>query len=197
MRATILGLSLLVVPPTLFAQEGSDSLPFRRGQWAAEFGGGLSLASLGALKFRTPTSAWLLNVNIGAGHAETITGAPVSDVEVQSQAGLTLRVGRRTFTAAGAKIAAFHSLGILAGFTHNATSSSSFGASETNGWSTGFFGDLGGRYLLTPHLGIGVTVAATATYIRTTTRPNFGPKTKGWSLGLAGPSLSFAATVFF
>ncbi|HMG19514.1 MAG TPA: hypothetical protein VK573_12370, partial [Gemmatimonadales bacterium] len=61
--------ALVLLPGTLIAQDSvpvSDSPPFHRGQWAVQFGGGVNLFSLGVLRFTSPKSAWLLDVDASA-----------------------------------------------------------------------------------------------------------------------------------
>ena len=53
-----------------------DTTPFHRGQWAAQFGAGTSFASLGFVKFTTPTRAWVLDFHLsGATHIAPLTAA--------------------------------------------------------------------------------------------------------------------------
>jgi len=47
----------------------NDSLPFHRGEWAAQFAGGGNFTSLGFLEFRSPKKALVLDIRVGGGHS--------------------------------------------------------------------------------------------------------------------------------
>ena len=55
-RCKSLVLALSLIPSALCAQE------FHAGQWGVQFGGGLSLPSIGVMRFTGPRTAWLLNL---------------------------------------------------------------------------------------------------------------------------------------
>ncbi len=61
----------LALWPTLASAQDSppDTIPFHRHQWAAQFAGGTSFASLGVLRFTAPTRAWLLDFRFTGGHS--------------------------------------------------------------------------------------------------------------------------------
>src|SRR2546422_7796436 len=61
---------LPVWPAHASAQDSApDTIPFHRHQWAAQFAGGTSFASLGVLRFTAPTRAWLLDFRFTGGHS--------------------------------------------------------------------------------------------------------------------------------
>ena len=105
----------------LLTQSATDSLPFHRGQWAAQFAGGLNFASLGFLKFRSTKRALMVDIRVDGGHGEDLatdsTGTHFAGVG--SHATLNIRFGWRHYHPAGHKVAAYHSLGLLAGFSHS------------------------------------------------------------------------------
>lgn len=189
MQARALILSVLVVlPATLPAQDA----PFHAGQWAAQFTGGF--ASFGVLKFRSPTSALLLDVRVSGGHQEVFANDTLNGIS--SQASIDLRLGKRTYHPVADKVVAQHSLGFLVGFDHFVQASPFFGTSNSNGWAAGPFVELGGVYLITPHFGIGATGTASITYNRATGESFTGTKTRSWSLS-GNTGISFTATLFF
>jgi hypothetical protein len=181
----------LVLPSTLAAQDPSS---FRAGQWAAQFTGGSSFASLGAIKFRSPTRALVLDVRVSAFHQENY----VNDVfqGVNSDVGVGLRLGRRSYRPIVDKVVAFHSLGVLVGFEHSVRTTLFFPTTTLNGWSAGAFGELGGVYLVSSHFGIGAT--ATWSFMGTSSsgKDTGGAKTRAWSVE-ASTGISFAATIYF
>jgi hypothetical protein len=191
-------------PRSLPAQDSvpRDSTPFRRGQWALQFGAGASLASVGALKFTTPTRAWLLDLQLTAGHSHSTTRFSSDTVadEFFSHAQLTARVGRRFYEVRHREVAGYQTLGVLAGFTHLCSGTSGFQAGGgfcANGWTAGAFGELGGAYLLTSHLSIGGGGAASFSYSRTWTRSSAQPKQTTWSYEFSFQGFSFTTTIYF
>src|SRR6266571_5084753 len=63
-------MALALWPTLASAQDATtDTIPFRRHQWAAQFAGGTSFASLGVLRFTAPTRAWLLDFRFTGGYA--------------------------------------------------------------------------------------------------------------------------------
>lgn len=190
MQARALAVSVFFfLPSSLLAQD----TPFRAGQWAAQFTGG-SFASLGVLKFRSPTRALVLDVRVSGGHQEDF--ASDSLISIRSQASIDLRLGRRVYRAVADKVVAQHSLGFLVGFDHFVQASPILGSATSNGWSTGPFIELGGVYLITPHFGIGATGTASITYSRSGGRSFGGTKTSAWFLG-GNTGIFFTATLFF
>jgi hypothetical protein len=189
---------------SLLAQDSvpRDSTPFRRGQWALQFGAGANLASLGALRFTSPTRAWLLDLQVTAGHSHTTTQfSPdtVSD-EFSSHAVITARAGRRFYEVRHRAVAGYQTLGVLAGFTHSCSGTSGFqavGGFCANGWTAGAFGELGGAYLLTSHLSVGGAAAASFSYSRSWFRASAQSKQTRWSYELSSPGFSFTTTIYF
>src|SRR5258705_3326299 len=164
MQARALTVTVLALfPGILHAQDGPppDSLPFRRGQWAAQFGGGARFVTLGVLRFSSPRSAWVLDARVsgGHGHFEAIFTDSTGDTTItsfNSVASVTFRVGRRFLRTARGAVVTFYGLGVLGGFSHDA-SGNGRSAQESHGWHAGAFGELGGTYLVTDTFGIGVT----------------------------------------
>ena len=188
---------------SLLAQDSvpRDSTPFRRGQWALQFGAGASLASVGGLKFTSPTRAWLLDLQLTAGHSHsTIQFSPdtVSE-QFSSHAGITARAGRRFYEVRHRAVAGYQTLGVLAGFTHSCSGTSGFravGGYCANGWTAGAFGELGGAYLLTSHLSIGGGAAASFSYSRSWLRSSGQPKERFWSYDFSFQGFSFITTIY-
>lgn len=176
----------------------TDSLPFHTGQWAAQFQGGFSFTSLGFLKFRSPAKALVLDIRVGGSHSEDLatdsTGPHFGDL--RSQAFITLRFGWRHYHPSGAKIAGYYSLGGIAGFTHAVSVSPGF-RSQSNGWNTGVFGDVGASYFLTPKVSLGATIGADLGYSVSYARDTFGNKNRRWTLGGTAPGVTFVAALYF
>lgn len=195
--------AVVMLPLSLFAQDPttrSDTTPFRRGQWAAQFQAGSGFGSLGFLKFRSPKRALVLDVRIGGAHSESM----VTDSSGTRFAGFSssvftqLRFGWRRYGVGEAKIVSHYTLGVLAGFDHRASGSPGGGGFEDNSWIAGVFGDVGGTYLLTPRFGLGALAAVSLTYSRSVrTQTVLKVKGRDWQIGGSAVSASMVAMLFF
>ena len=190
-------------PALASAQDAApDTVPFHRHQWAAQFAGGTSFASLGVLRFTAPTRAWLLDFRFIGGHshdrqylADTLVGDGY-----RSNANVDARIGRRFYQGRGKSVVSFQTVGLLGGYAHACQAFSQppvSGHSCSNGWTAGAFGELGGAYLITRRFSIGGTATVAFSYQRTTARSSFGAVDKQWSYSASIQGLSFAATVYF
>lgn len=147
--------------------------PFRRHRWAAQFAGGTTFASLGALRFTAPTRAWLLDFRFTGGHSHDRAYASdtlESDGFV-SNASVDSRIGRRFYQGRGKSVVSFQTVGALGGYTHNCNESTApvVAGFCSNGWRAGVFGELGAAYLITRRFSVGGTAAVAFTYQRTKT----------------------------
>lgn len=196
---------LVAVPLGLAAQEtpAADTTPFRRGQWAAQFGGGASLLTLGVLRFSSPRSAWVLDARVsgGHGHSESTFADSTGDTtftSFSSNAGVTFRVGRRFLRTARRAVVTFFGFGVLGGFSHDAGGSGR-NVGESNGWNAGAFGELGGTYLVNDNFGVGVTSDAAVTYNRSTSKSTNPPPSRRttWSYSASAPNIRLVVTLYF
>jgi len=196
-------LALAFSPSLASAQNAAtDSIPFHQRQWAAQFAGGTSFASLGALRFTAPTRAWLVDFRFTGGHshdrqyvADTLVGDGYT-----SNANIDTRIGRRFYQGRGKSVVSFQTVGVLGGYAHACSAFKGLtvsGNSCSNGWTAGAFGELGGAYLITHSFSIGGTATVAFSYERTTQRSSSGAVAKGWAYSGSIQGLSFAATVYF
>ena len=195
---------VLAFSPTLASAQDAttDTIPFRRHQWAAQFAGGTSFASLGVLRFTAPTRAWLLDFRFTGGHShdkdyvhDTLVGDGYT-----SKANVDARIGRRFYQGRGKSVVSFQTIGLLGGFAHacSALKQPPFsGGSCSNGWTAGAYGELGGAYLITRRFSIGGTATVAFSYQRMTASASGGQVEKRWSYSGSIQGLSFAATVYF
>ena len=176
-----------------------DTTPFHRGQWAAQFGAGTSFASLGFVKFTTPTRAWVLDFHLSGGHTQSTAhrGDSLLSDGFTSSATVNTRVGRRFYQARGKVVASFQTLGVLGGYTHDCQGNTVILSFCDNGWDAGAFAELGGIYLVSPRLSLGGAATASFTYERSQARDNVGDRETHWAYGGAFQGLSFTATVYF
>ena len=196
-------LALGFAPTLAGAQDAAtDTIPFHRHQWAAQFAGGTSFASLGVLRFTAPARAWLLDFRFTGSHShdsqylqDTLTGNGY-----RSNANVDARIGRRFYQGRGKSVVSFQTVGLLGGYAHACQEFKqppTSGGSCSNGWKAGAFGELGGAYLITRRFSIGGTATVGFSYERTTSRSSSGAVVKQWSYSASIQGLSFAATVYF
>ncbi len=179
----------------------TDTLPFHRGEWAAQFAGGGNFSSLGFLKFRAPKQALVLDIRVGVGHSEELrtdsTGTHFGVAD--SHANISLRFGWRRYHAVGPKVAAYHSLGLLGGFGRSVAWTLAT-RSVANAWTAGVFGDIGGSYFLTPRLSVGATISADIHYSDAFNSQKVNAqnvKTRAWDLEGSAPGVGFVAALYF
>jgi hypothetical protein len=132
---------LVAVTPLGLAAQTTDSLPFRAGQWGAEFLASGSFASAGLLRFSSKRSAWLLD----AGAAITKEDREGASLDTDNSS-LRLRVGKRWYRSLGAHVLQFASLGPSVSYDRMryATPTQPTGNydNEARVWSAGVFGEL-------------------------------------------------------
>jgi hypothetical protein len=194
--------ALVLSPMLATAQDtASDSIPFRRHQWAAQFAGGTTFASLGALRFTAPDRAWLLDFRFTGGHSHD--RAYASDTVVSdgfnSNASVDTRIGRRFYQGRGKSVVSFQTVGALGGYTHacQETTAPVAAGSCSNGWRAGVFGEFGAAYLITRRFSIGGSATVAFTYQRTKGTGSSGVVIREWAYQGSVQGLSFAATVYF
>jgi hypothetical protein len=198
----LLAVLALLPPLPLSGQDSTGAAtPFRKGQWAAQFQAGTAFGSLGFIKFRSPTRALVLDLRIGGQHAEELTTDSSGSNEfsnLNSEAFAQLRFGWRRYSGDGrtAKIVSHYSLGVLGGFSHFAFRNVTDWR-QTNSWTAGAFGDVGGTYLLTQKFGIGALATTTLSYSNGVTKDSFGTKSRDWSITGSALSASLVATLYF
>ena len=195
---------ILALSPALASAQDTapDTIPFHRHQWAAQFAGGPSFASLGVLRFTAPTRAWLVDFRFRGGHSHE--RQYVQDTLFRdgytSDADIDTRIGRRFYQRRGKSVVSFQTVGLLGGYAHSCQAFKQPPVSAgfcSNGWTAGAFGELGGAYLITHSFSIGGTATVAFSYERTTQRSSSGAVAKGWAYSGSIQGLSFAATVYF
>ena len=202
-RLPALFAALVLFPVSALAQDSTvrrDATPFHKGQWAAQFQAGTAFSSLGFIKFRSPTRALVLDLRIDGSHSEAILtdSGGKRFGGLQSEAFTQLRFGWRRYSADGtaAKVVSHYSFGALAGFEHHVGAARG-GSSQSNGWTAGIFGDVGGTYLVTARFGIGALTTAAISYRNAMSKSSFGTASRNWSIGGSAVTASLVATVYF
>lgn len=187
--ATVL-IAAFAAPAALTAQPlPTDSLPFRPGQWAVQFstwGGG----GLGALRFRSPSSAWVADGMVEARDYHSSDGR-------RREAMTSVRAGLRSYRTVVPRVARYHGGGITATYAHYETElEPEQHEYKSRGGGGGLYGELGAEFLITAHLSLGANASASAIVGgRTVTNPSGGYKEFGWSVAAGG--LRALATLYF
>lgn len=187
-----LGVALLVTSASLCsrnaAAQNSDSALFHRGQWGAEFNISGGFFGAGALRFTSPTHAWLADLSAGYAHNSNggVGGAS------QNQEGGFFRLGSRAYHLMGRRLYRQHTFGVS--FAYSRQSSNS--GTSANAYGVGLFGDLGATWFVAPHLGIGARWGATISYSHGKTTVG-GISTSGESLTLSVGNVVLAGQLTF
>ena len=170
-------------PPSPNAQQPQvavDSLPFREGQWGAEFAINDGTFGLGVLRFRSARRAWLLDASIGASWSHTEGG--FSGEETGRSVFVRLRAGPRRYRPIASGAAAYLGTGLTGAYAWSVD-----GISRRQLWDAGVYGELGAVYFVTRRLSLGARVEAAASYAvsrQTASNPSFDYRDSRFSVGL-------------
>ncbi|HKO15828.1 MAG TPA: hypothetical protein VJU87_06295 [Gemmatimonadaceae bacterium] len=180
----------LAVATRVSAQAATAALPFHAGQWGGQFAVGSDVQSIGLLRFHSPSAAFVFDLSAAVNQFSTDAGFG-SDQKSTSE-NVSLRVGPRRYAPVASQVAHYLGAGLLANLAH---AKSNIGGTSTSARSltAGAYAELGGDYLVTPHLAIGVQGTAQATYGRTSNSSQ--AHLSSWSVGLGATRL--VATIFF
>lgn len=186
------------------AASPSDSLPFRAGQWGAEFGLG-SYTSVGFLRFRSPSRAW-----VGTVAGDYTRQSPDGDVPDRTSSRFDLTAGHRWFRAVLPDVSQFVSLGGVVGLQRFETGLPSSGFPDqgpiltTSSRSSAFAGlvaDVGAQWMVTPSLALGAKWGAQAVVGRERERLSSGSSASteltGTSLSLFVGRIAILGTLYF
>jgi hypothetical protein len=155
------------------AAQGSDTtgaLPFRRGQWATQFGFDGSFLSAGALRFRSPTSAWVVDALVQADRStyERNGDATVPPVEMTAtDFALGLQLGARGYRAIAPRVNGFAGAGV-SGRAYSTRFVYPGSITETptqREGSAGIYGEMGATWMVTRNLGLSGATQLAASYL--------------------------------
>lgn len=163
-----LSLSAATDARTAQTSEDTSFSPFRKGQWAAQFGASPSFVSLGFLRFTSEKRAWLLdarfNLTESDGESRVTIDTVTQTSETRSSIGsFSTRIGRRFYPTLGDRTAGSFTIGASGGYGRS-TRIRSTDRFRVSTWSVGIFGDVGADYLLTHKLSIGGSFGLRADY---------------------------------
>jgi hypothetical protein len=140
-------------PPT-----EADSLPFRRGQWGAEFSVDDGTFGIGVLRFRSAQTAWLLDGSVAAEWSEA--EYPGDSSRTGRTFFVNVRSGPRWYRPLAASAAGYFGVGLTGSYAWMEREDTSWWEM----WGAGVFGELGAAYFVTRHLSLGARVAVGAAY---------------------------------
>lgn len=166
MRA-VWGISLLIFAAGggLAAQDSQAESPFHAGDWEVQssVGSNLQLGNFSLLKYSTPTAAWYLFAEFNATKPHLGGPGGISPMPTPGY-NVLLDIGRRYFRPVTQHALLFATPTLDLAAQHNCDSSTSVCQSD---WGVGVGLSLGGEYLLTPFLGVGVLAEGFVGYDRT------------------------------
>ncbi len=155
--------AFLPAPP--LAAQVPDSVLFHPGQWGVDFRIGSGFAGAGALHFTSPTHATFLDLSGGYNHTSNTAAA----LRISNLTG-ALSLGRRAYHRVDPHIYRWTTAGFT--FVYNRQSSTQDTVRQTTrGVGAGVFVNVGGTWLVTPHLGLGAQWQADLTYTHNRTSP--------------------------
>lgn len=208
MRARTVALLVMSIalPVHAGAQEASkdsatspahDTLPFHKGQWAAQFVAGTQFVSAGVLHFRSPRSAWLIDGSVHYSRIERRDNYLVDTLIVPltstawSATG-TVRFGLRSYRPLGDATQLFVTYGLM--LQGGGGENTSLGqTTDTWSWGAGVFGELGANYMITPHIGLGAAAGLQAAY----SQSGFAKSADTREIAVSGALLSLQLGIYF
>ena len=154
-----LSLSLAFSTPVIAKSQESDSLHFRKGQWAIESSFGYS--SLGLLRFLSPRSAIVVDVS-GYFRAEKRRYEADTDPDARSAySNMGVQLGRRAYRPLSANAATLFSTGLA---VNRSTQTEGYMRDVTMAY--GLFFEAGGAWFPIRRLSIQVLAGSSAVYTR-------------------------------
>jgi hypothetical protein len=187
-----LTVAFILIPACLTAQE------FRAGQWGVQFAGGLSLPSIGVMRFTGPRTAWLLDLNF-SGRVMNGTrpdgGGGTADADERAVS-FSADLGKRFYQDVRQQVRTHQSIGLTGGYLNQKTNAVTGPDIAFNQWFGGVFGELGGAYWVVPSLSVGATGSIAAGYLHEKRTDFFGTLERtGFSV--SGVELLFVVGLYF
>ena len=153
-----------LVPQAAVAQAAAapDSLPFRAGQWAAEFAVSSGMPAVGVLRFRSPSSAWLLN-----GQLDAATQSNDSNEQRVTSTYAAIQVGVRAYRPMTTRVMRHHGAGVVLSYQRQRSESEQESPylSRATTIGPGAYGELGASVAVTPYLRLGAATLLELRYL--------------------------------
>lgn len=194
--ATLVVCTCLGLATSLHAQSPSDSMApgFHDGQWGVQAVVASGVSEAGALRFASPTRAWVLDGSVNVDR-QTASGSQASQGD-HTFAGFTLSVGSRWYSVPG-RLIRFAGVGATGGYTYAHYNGNTV---QTDIWSAGAYGEAGAIYMFTPHVGIGSRAMLTLTRIENSSSLSGGfpnPTSRVVDYRLTVSPVQVLATIYF
>lgn len=147
--------SALLACPALLAGQEPAAETFHRGQWGADVFISGGFGGAGVLKFTSPSRAWVID---GFGFVRSDKTSPPQGFtgSTTRYANFTARFGRRRYKPMASRVLGTLTVGVSASYANTRTDNSGT-ALSLRSLGGGLFGELGGQWMVTPHLSLGAT----------------------------------------
>ncbi len=183
----VAALASALAPAAGFAQAAERS-PFHARQWGADFNVGSGFVGVGAIHFTAPDRAVVMDLSGDLASFTSNGGGARGNAN-----NATLSLGMRRYRSVAPSVEVYRTLGVEANYQHNYDAT---GPVTTNAWGAGVFGELGGGWMVSPHLLIGANWRVDATYAHTSTKTP-GGTASGHRLELSFGGVSLIGQLFF
>jgi hypothetical protein len=176
--------------------QGNEPLGFRAGQWGADFQVLGGFTGAGAIKFTSPTSAWILDLGNSVVHASgTFPG--MSGTATGTSINVSIKAGRRMYRAISHNVAPSATLGMTATYFWQRATEADTALGHSNGIGAGLFGSLGATWLITPHLGVGAQWSLAFNYMHQSFTSNRSGTSKTNTITVSLPNMALAGQLYF
>jgi outer membrane protein with beta-barrel domain len=179
--------AVFILPATLHAQRNAPSVPFRSGQWGAEFSASNDFQSLGMMRFFSPRRALAFDANLD----NTSTSIDGSDAET-SNTSYGLSVGYRMYRPLTSGVVGHLTGGLRVNSSSTSITNGAGVTTDNNTRGYGPFGEIGASYFVTPHLSLGAAYGLE--YLMTSSKQG-ATDSSGHSLGSS--PLSVRISLYF
>ena len=177
----------LVLPATAHAQRNASSVPFRSGQWGAEFSASNDFQSLGMMRFFSPRRALAFDANLD----NTSTSIDGSDAET-SNTTYGMSVGYRMYRPVTSGVVGHLTGGLRINSSNSSVTNGAGATTENSTRGYGPFAEIGASYFVTSHLSLGAAYGLE--YLMTSSKQG-ATESKGHTMGSS--PLSVRISLYF
>lgn len=194
--ASALLVSCLIALTMEARAQGDEPLGFRSGQWGADFQVQGGFTGAGAIKFTSPTRAWVLDLGTAVVHASAnLPGT--SATSAGTSVNLSMKAGRRMYGTITHRVAPWTALGVTAVYAWQRATSGDTVLQHSNTAGAGLFGSLGATWLITAHLGVGAQWSLLLNYAHQSFTSNVSGTSTVNSISVSIPNVALAGQVYF
>ena len=187
-------------------RDSAATLPFHGGQWGMDFGvSGGSTYRIGAVRFTSPTRAWILDGRLN-GHldrwerwpsaVDSAAGYPSTDA-INQGGSFSLLVGRRAYRPLGTRAMRTMSFAVGGGLGYGESLDDGRRIGHGVNWNGTAEWALGGHYRVTPALALGATLRLGATYNMFDNRSIVGSRDRRQGLDVGLGTSDLVLSLFF